>query len=75
MSDSVFCYCCRIHHAKSAMRRFPTRAGYRWRCVRSIEAARQDAPQRDQFGRQQTAANKQAAARVPEYVRKLRESG
>ena len=39
MSDMLFCYCCRTHHPKEQMRRFTTRTGQRWRCLRSIEAA------------------------------------
>ena len=46
MSDTLFCYCCRTHHPKEQMRRFTTRTGQRWRCLRSIEAARSNPGER-----------------------------
>lgn len=64
MSETLFCYCCRVHHPKELMRPFPTRQGYRWRCVRSIESAARPPDQRDDFGRQQTAINREAARRA-----------
>lgn len=68
MADTLFCYCCRTHHPKEQMRRFATRQGERWRCLRSIEAARAKPGERDAFGRQQSAINRQAASRMAERM-------
>ena len=61
--DLQYCYCCRVHHPRDQMRLYPTRAGHRWRCVRSIEAARLDRQSRDAFGRQQTRINHETSQR------------
>jgi len=71
MSDTVFCYCCRTHHPRAQMRRFATRTGERWRCLRSIEAARRDSSERDAFGRRQSEQNRLAASRMAERVAML----
>lgn len=34
-----------------------TRAGKRWRCTKSIKAARRSVAERDEYGRQVTAVN------------------
>lgn len=67
MSDTMFCYCCRVHHARDQMRLFPTRQGNRWRCVRSIDAAAGDLEHRDHFGKQQTRINQEASRRAAEF--------
>lgn len=72
MPESKFCYCCRVHHPIDQMRLFPTRQGYRWRCVRSIEAASRSRPERDAFGEQQTRQNLEAASRAAEFSQRLR---
>ena len=72
MTDTHFCYCCRVHHPKEEMRLFPTRQGYRWRCVRSIEAASRSRTERDRFGQQQSAINREAAQRAAEQAERLR---
>lgn len=72
MTETLFCYCCRVHHQKDQMRLFPTRQGYRWRCVRSIEAAFHSRRERDNFGRQQTEINRQEAQRAAENTAQLR---
>ena len=72
MSETKFCYCCRVHHPLDQMRLFPTRQGYRWRCASSIEAAVKSPDERAAFGRQQTAINQQAARRASEYARRIR---
>ncbi|MFN4342643.1 MAG: hypothetical protein ACK4FE_11520 [Azonexus sp.] len=72
MSDTQFCYCCRVHHPIEQMRLFPTRQGYRWRCLRSIDAAVKSVGEREAFGRQQTAINREAARRTAEFVQRLR---
>jgi hypothetical protein len=43
------------------MHRFHTRQGLRWRCRRSIEAARCTVAERDAFGRQQSEINRELA--------------
>lgn len=72
MSDTKFCYCCRVHHPIEQMRLFPTRQGYRWRCVRSIDAAVMSVDEREAFGQQQTAINREAARRTAEFGQRLR---
>jgi len=72
MSETKFCYCCRVHHPLDQMRLFPTRQGYRWRCLRSIEAAVKSADERAAFGRRQTAINQEAAHRASEFARRIR---
>ena len=68
MTDTLFCYCCRIHHPKDQMRRFATRTGTRWRCLRSIEAAERETGERDAFGRRQSEQNRQAAIMMTERL-------
>lgn len=58
MSEMRYCYHCRIHHHEDQMQRILTSRGYRWRCTRSIEAARQDVAARDAFGQVQTKINR-----------------
>lgn len=65
MSETIFCYCCRVHHPSEQMQRFRTRFGFRWRCRSSIEAARWSTKQRDAFGRQQSALNRDIAQSIP----------
>jgi hypothetical protein len=72
MTETLFCYCCRVHHPKDQMRLFPTRQGYRWRCVRSIEAAFRSRGERDSFGRQQTEINRREAQLAAENANHLR---
>lgn len=71
MTETRFCYCCRVHHAKDQMRLFRTRQGDRWRCLRSIAAADRSRLERDAFGRQQTALNREAARQAAEQKRRL----
>lgn len=58
MAETAFCYHCRQHHPKSEMRQIETKAGKRWRCIRSIEATRQGAAAREAYGRQISEINK-----------------
>lgn len=60
MTDMLYCYCCRTHHPRNQMRLFPTTRGKRWRCLRSIQAARDKPDVRDAFGRQQSEINHRA---------------
>lgn len=77
MTETLFCYACRTHHPRELMHRFLTRHGLRWRCRRSIEAARCSIAERDAFGRLQTEINRaraeQTAGRpfVPLLARRL----
>ncbi|WP_281983343.1 hypothetical protein [Azonexus hydrophilus] len=55
------------------MRLFRTRQGYRWRCLRSIEAASRNHGERDAFGQQQTALNREISRRAAEHNWRLRQ--
>jgi len=57
-SETAFCYSCGRHHPVEEMRQILTKAGMRWRCIKSIEAARQGRAERQAFGSQTTANNK-----------------
>lgn len=72
MTETQFCYCCRVHHDKNLMRLFPTRHGQRWRCLRSIEAATSNRQARDAFGQAQSLINREAARQAAEFGRQLR---
>ena len=61
MAETAFCYHCRQHHPKSEMRQIETKAGKRWRCIRSIEATRQGQAAREAYGRQVSEMNKSEA--------------
>lgn len=58
MAETAFCYHCRAHHPKSEMRQIETKAGKRWRCIRSIEATRQGPEAREAYGRLISEINK-----------------
>ena len=64
MSETLFCYCCRVHHPRDQMHSFLTSQGLRWRCQRSIDAAKRSRDERDAFGKQQTEINREAALEV-----------
>ncbi|MBK7415363.1 MAG: hypothetical protein IPJ38_09915 [Dechloromonas sp.] len=68
MSETLFCYCCRVHHPSEQMHRFRTRHGFRWRCRRSIEAAKCPTVDRDAFGRTQSEINRKAAEILAERI-------
>ncbi|RIX43041.1 MAG: hypothetical protein D3M94_17475 [Rhodocyclales bacterium GT-UBC] len=72
MTEMLFCYCCRVHHAKDQMRPFLTKQGYRWRCIRSIEAAASSKDSRDAFGRKQTEINRNEARHMAERLALIR---
>ena len=61
MAETAFCYHCRQHHPKTEMRQIETKAGKRWRCIRSIEATRQGQAAREAYGRQVSEMNKSEA--------------
>jgi hypothetical protein len=71
MTNTLFCYCCRVHHPKEQMRRYATRTGARWRCLRSIDAAAREASERDAFGRRQSEQNQMAATRTAQRAAAL----
>lgn len=68
MSETAFCYHCRTHHPKEEMRLIDTKAGKRWRCIRSIEATKKGRLEREAYGRQVTAMNKAEAQRKARLV-------
>ena len=57
-SQTKFCYHCGAHHPVEEMRQIETRAGKRWRCIRSIEATQQGPEAREAYGRQVSEINK-----------------
>jgi hypothetical protein len=68
MPEMLFCYCCRVHHPRDQMHSFATSQGLRWRCQRSIDAAKCSASERDAFGKKQTAINREAALEVAKRI-------
>jgi hypothetical protein len=61
MSDKRYCYCCRTYHPAEQVILFETKAGKRWRCLRSIDAAQSPRELRDATGRRQSAENRELA--------------
>lgn len=57
MSDTAYCYHCGRHHPKEEMRQIESKAGKKWRCIKSIEATKRGIAERDAFGKQVTAIN------------------
>jgi hypothetical protein len=51
-------------HAEETMRVITVRNGRRWRCIRSIEAAKKSVKERDAFGREVSAFNEEMSATV-----------
>ncbi len=72
MTETEFCYCCRVHHDISVMRLFPTRQGYRWRCQATLDAARLVPAARDALGREKSEANRLATRRAIEHYNQYR---
>ncbi len=67
MAETLFCYHCRMHHPKEDMRAIVTKAGKRYRCLKSIEATKKGREERDAYGREVTAMNRaeaQSRARI-----------
>jgi len=58
MAETAFCYHCGIHHHTEEMRRVLTKGGKRWRCIKSINAAKAGIDDRNAFGRRMTEINK-----------------
>ena len=61
MADTLYCYHCGQHHPKTEMRQIETKGARRWRCIKSIEAAKKGREAREAFGRQTTDTNKAEA--------------
>jgi hypothetical protein len=74
MSETAYCYHCGMHHPIREMREILTKAGKRWRCIKSIEAAKVGIAERDAFGRQisaiRSAESKAQRRRTPNQIRK-----
>jgi hypothetical protein len=64
MTDTIFCYHCRVRHPSSEVRQISTKSGKRWRCAKSIAATRNGVQAREAFGRQTTAFNKAMAESI-----------
>lgn len=75
--ETLYCYCCRVHHPADQMYRFSTRHGFRWRCRRTIEAARRVVSERDAFGSEQTKINRATAQQISNqsYIARHQRSG
>lgn len=61
MSQTAYCYHCGRHHPVEEMRQIATKAGKKWRCLKSIKATKLGVAQRDAFGRGVTELNKAEA--------------
>lgn len=61
MSETVFCYHCRVHHPKDSVRLIETRTGKRWRCIKSIDATKGGQEERAAFGQRMSELNRIAA--------------
>ena len=57
MSTPKFCYHCGKFHPEAEMRQIFTKGGNRWRCIKSIQAIKKTAAERDDFGKRVSAAN------------------
>lgn len=58
-----YCYHCGRSHPEEEMRLIQTKGGARWRCIKSIEATKKSAAERDAFGKMVTAANAALSSR------------
>lgn len=61
MPQTAYCYHCGKHQPIEEMRQLVTKTGKRWRCLKSIEATKQDRKAREAFGRGVTELNKAEA--------------
>ncbi len=73
MTDTAYCYHCRIHHPKTEMRQVGQKGLKRWRCLKSIEATRKSREEREAFGRSVTEMNKSEAAAKARIVNASRQ--
>ena len=70
--EMKFCYCCRVHHPIDQMRLFPTRQVPAGAVSRASSRPTGRAEERDRFGQQQTAINREAASRAAQFSQRLR---
>lgn len=68
MTQKIFCYHCRVYHPLEQVRKIVTGKGPRWRCIRTLDAARRSREERDAFGRMQTEANRAEARRLADRM-------
>lgn len=61
MPETAYCHQCGVHHPIEEMRQILTKCGKRWRCIKSINAAKAGIADRDAFGRRITEINKAEA--------------
>ena len=66
-----YCYHCRTHHPVDEMKLLVTKTGSRWRCIKSIEAVKRSREERDQYGRQVSAANQAEASGRARMLNKI----
>ena len=71
MSKLAYCHTCRTYHPIETMRRVITKTGMRWRCIKTIEAARQAPDKRQVFGAQKKA-NKKAGTYANSLARRTK---
>lgn len=57
MTKTRYCYHCARSHPEDEMRQISTKAGARWRCIKSIEATKKTVAERDAFGKKISAIN------------------
>jgi hypothetical protein len=60
MTTTRYCYHCGRSHPEEEMRLVKSKSGTRWRCVKSIQATKRTAAERDAFGKKVSAANAEA---------------
>lgn len=64
-AETLYCYHCARHHPREEMRQIDNKGRKKWRCLKSIEATRQNVAQRNAFGQTVTAVNRsEAQARI-----------
>lgn len=59
--DTRYCYHCQTYHPQTEMRLVTIRARRRWRCTKSLAAARAPLSVREAFGQQTTRHNREDA--------------
>lgn len=72
--ETRYCYHCRTRHPAGEVRRIVTKTGIRWRCVKSIEAAKASRQQREAFGKEMSRINSAESAAAQLHRRFPRDS-
>jgi hypothetical protein len=75
---TAYCYHCGKSHPIELMRQLATGTGKRWRCIKSIEAAKVSRETRDDYGRKITKINQadnEHRARYSAAISSFRRSG